>query len=534
MGVAIAIHALLLALALGWPTAHVVIDAWRGIAAQAESPTHAIVAGDEPGLLTSRPGAARLARGLGVCLLIAGISAALSLPVAWAWRMRRPSVRSLVLLLAPMALPSYLSYTGWGTLRAPGTWLGDWLASLSPGRANVWPMLVGRAQAVLGLALFIWPIAALVQWLGLASIEPTVHESLRLEPMSSSRRVVATLRAARGAIAASVLLPALVMLGSAVPLHLAQIDTPAIALWRALDLSPSHEHWRVWLGAWPLVVTALAGAWWLSRWASPAIEPGALHADDRDDAPRGRLGHMSPAMLALLTASFAAPVLLHARSISGPRVVQEFLTLNRGAIAQSGLVGLMVFLASLVIGLGVWIASRDPGPARRCARMAIAAWLASALVPGVLVGVASARAWARGPAWVQDSPGVVALAHLARFGFVPALVGWWLAITEPRSLRDLAAIDGVSTLLSLWRAVILPRLGTIGVASLGAGILSFHEIESAVILQPPGSESFARTMLQNLHYARDEALAAGVLVVAGAVGMLWLAAKVSGHGMGRR
>jgi hypothetical protein len=41
--------------------------------------------------------------------------------------------------------------------------------------------------------------------------------------------------------------------------------------------------------------------------------------------------------------------------------------------------------------------------------------------------------------------------------------------------------------------------------------LSVHEIECAIMLQPPGTGSLGQTMLANLHFARSEELCAGVL-----------------------
>ena len=57
-------------------------------------------------------------------------------------------------------------------------------------------------------------------------------------------------------------------------------------------------------------------------------------------------------------------------------------------------------------------------------------------------------------------------------------------------------------------------------AGLAVGVLAFHEIEAAVILQPAGLDSFARQMLNFLHYAKTQELCAGALltVLVGVVG----------------
>jgi hypothetical protein len=43
--------------------------------------------------------------------------------------------------------------------------------------------------------------------------------------------------------------------------------------------------------------------------------------------------------------------------------------------------------------------------------------------------------------------------------------------------------------------------------------LSLHEIEAAIWVQRPGEPFLARVMLDDLHYARDERLAVGVITV---------------------
>ena len=144
--------------------------------------------------------------------------------------------------------------------------------------------------------------------------------------------------------------------------------------------------------------------------------------------------------------------------------------------------------------------------------------LVSGLMPGVLVGIATAHAWARpGLAWVGDSPLVVILGHIARFGLIAVAAGWWLAATESRVLRDLRELDAGGSVIGWFRAAMVPQWGAIGAAGLAAGLLSFHEIELAVMVQPPSTSggSFAWLMLQWLHFSRMDDLAAGVLWVVG-------------------
>lgn len=512
--VGVVAHSLIVAVAILWPMAGVVHEVGRGLLRGA---TASVGGGAGREAISSTPGFGLMLRGVGVCALIGSLSALLGLLVAWGGRKRRFGFGGLLLLLVPMAIPSYLAYTGWGTLRAPGAWLGDWLASRSPGRENVWPMVAGRVQAIGGLALFAWPLSAAVQWVGLASIDRAVHESLELERMGWRRRVAVTVWMARGAMMASVALVGLVMMGSAVPLHLAQVETPMIVLWRSLDVSAPGEQWRVWLGAWPMVGLAVVGAWWLTGWNDRAAAWG-VGVGEVAGGERG-VGRWSWWWGGLLVVSFVVPVVLQARSVSGVRAILDFVRVNARAMTESGLVAIGVALVCGMVALASWLGAREGGVARRVTRVWLLVWLACGLMPGVLVGVAVNRAWATGPTMVRDGAAITVLAHVARFGFVGALAGWWLARREGRGVRELAASDGVRTIGGIWAALVRPIVGVVGLAGVACGVLSVHEIEATVMVQPPGSESVARVMLQNLHYARDDALGAGVVCVAGCVGV---------------
>jgi ABC-type spermidine/putrescine transport system permease subunit II len=63
----------------------------------------------------------------------------------------------------------------------------------------------------------------------------------------------------------------------------------------------------------------------------------------------------------------------------------------------------------------------------------------------------------------------------------------------------------------------------VGVA-LAMACLSLHEVESSVVLQPAGSSSLAQVLLTQLHFARQEEIAAAaILVLTPAAGIALLA-----------
>jgi ABC-type spermidine/putrescine transport system permease subunit II len=114
-----------------------------------------------------------------------------------------------------------------------------------------------------------------------------------------------------------------------------------------------------------------------------------------------------------------------------------------------------------------------------------------------------------------DSAMIVVLGHTARFGFVPVLIGAFLARSERPDERDSRRLDGAEGLRG-WSLACLPGgAGTVAAAGLAAGVLAFHEIESAVILQPAGLDSFPRQMLAFLHFFRRQELCCGALLTIG-------------------
>ena len=89
-------------------------------------------------------------------ILIGMLATGLGLPAAWV--MRRERAWWTALLVVPLLMPSYLAYAGWGLMRGPGSWLGDWLAHGSPARSLVFD----KVLAVGGLAMWAWPMGAFI------------------------------------------------------------------------------------------------------------------------------------------------------------------------------------------------------------------------------------------------------------------------------------------------------------------------------------------------------------------------------------
>jgi ABC-type spermidine/putrescine transport system permease subunit II len=114
---------------------------------------------------------------------------------------------------------------------------------------------------------------------------------------------------------------------------------------------------------------------------------------------------------------------------------------------------------------------------------------------------------------LRDSWIAVFLAHMTRFAWIGVGAALWLARSEPRDLLDASRLAGGGTFRGFARTNLARRWSALVGVGLAGACLSLHEIEATISLQPPGTTSFAQTMLANLHFARSDELAVGSLVV---------------------
>lgn len=460
-------------------------------------------------------------------------------------------------MLAPVLLPNYLAYAGWGVLRGPGSMLGDWIARRDPW-VSVW---AGEAFAVFGLALWAWPIASLVMGLMLARTSDGVWESLRLEPRSW-RVGIERLRLLAPALGAGSLTVSVLMTGSAVPLHVAQVQTYAIRLWKQMQLMETPE--RAFLGSGPLMLLAAVCAWVVVRGlgrrqagpsqavASDTHDDGsAMHATGSSHASVGRRAWIG--LLIVWGLSIPVPLVLFLWSLRQWRALTDFWIVGGPALLHSLKIGAMVGVGGVLLACATCAAgslARQVFGARAGAeglplsvRMSVAVGVVMALVPGVLVGVAFNRAYALGQVGVWFGGDVwadvrVALTHLARWGVLGVLVGVRMTLGEARSLREMRWLDERSPAVSWVYLLLWPNVAPLVGLGVALACLSMHEIESTIMVQPPGAQALAQLMLDALHFSKEDALAAGcvnLMVLASVLAVLaaWLMKPLTGMGAER-
>lgn len=480
---------------------------------------------------------------LAACSGIALLATAFAWP--WAWVVGRASRhRALVcgLVCVPLVLPSFIIYTGLSALRGPGTFLGGVLER-GPAQLN---LAAGQGLALVSVALWLAPVPTFVLGQAIGLLPAESLDLLRLEPLPWRRggSLWARIRMLRGALVAAFVTSQLLAIGSAVPLHLAQLNTFSIRLWRVMDVSASPV--PVLRAAWPTLLPALGAAWLVtSRLLGGGDDSGGtLTGPDGAQARRGDTSLVAcrVAGAAIWALAVLLPIagLCQAMGRRAPALITAFWRDTSEAVAQSAGVALGVGIVGVALTLATWCAlgaATRPSPlVRVLVRTALTALTITLVLPGVVIGWASRAGWSALPESIDDALGQSAFAlvaaHASRFGCVAVATGVILARRQPAWLLDSRRSEGAEGLGAWLTLCLRADPGTPIAAGLAMAGLSLMEIESGVMVQPPGSLSLARTLLEHLHTLRDGQLAAGAVSLAGGAIVLalvcgWLVARAS-------
>jgi len=436
---------------------------------------------------------------IGYALAGGAIAGLLALAVAIGARRAGVLLTSLVLL--PVIVPIYLVPSAWRTVLDPSSAIGMWIARHAQDSPVDLVLLSDRVIAIVGLGIWASPLAWLVIHARVRAIGSDVLDALALGGGSRLRRARTLLAMVRGGLLRGWLLASLILLAQSVPFDLAQMDSAGGRVREAISL---NQHDRAWIIALPGIVLALLVGVWASR-----LPRRHRTVSARPQSERTRSRDVL-VVLAYIALGVVVPIVLLTLSLRDPSAIVRFLRRSGGALMATGLnAGVVALLGGL---LGASITILDDGRGGRFVRVVTGVFAALALVPGTLIGssIVSATRWV--PAWLGDSPAGLWIAHLARFGVVACLVGLWVRAIEPTEIRDALRLEGSGA--RVWFLGELPRyLPAILGGGLVMGILSMHEIEASVLLQPVGTDALSRFLLELLHYQRRDDLAAGVLVI---------------------
>lgn len=536
-----ALVALGLALVVGWPTAALVGQA-AGLGAEGEGAADPIVA-PRPGEVARPWGLARTSLGLiGLAELIA-----LPLGLALAFLLARTDLWGRRGMIAAVALaafvPTPLLATGWlggfgnaGRLQALGS--GPVLAGL-PGAAFI------HAMAALP-----WVVA--IAGVGFRSVEPDLEALARLDlgPLGVIRRV--TLRRSLGPIAAAALAVAVLTGGDMTITDLLQVRTYAEEAYTQYQLgNPGRAAavalpplallgGAILLGAAALLrldparvasATARARDWPLGRWRVPVGLLVLLTAGNLVALPAyslaWRAGRVGGRAVAGLPPRWSVGGLLGTLRRAG----DELMGAGPGRPLASPLLASLL-LAGLgaagatVLGWGLAVLARRPGPWRLATALAVALTLA---VPGPVAGMALAVAYLQVP-WIYDTPANVVLALAGRTLPYAVLILWPAIRGVPEAYLDEATVAGYGPAGRL-RRVLAPLTAWAALAAWGVAFaLALGELPASNLVVSPGTVLLSVRVWELLHTGVESHLAGvGLLVLL----VLAAAGGLAARGLGR-
>jgi iron(III) transport system permease protein len=466
-------------------------------------------------------------------LLVAGTTTALAVAfglVAALWlAMLEARGRNVFLALAivALALPPFLVTNCWisllgetGVLRA---WLPLKIYSLG---GTIWI-----------LALLLWPItlfAALAAWRRLEAAQ------LECEPAMSGWLLLRWLLVpvAKGELAlAAVLTFVLALNNFAVPAIL-QTKVLPDEMWVRFNTQFDA------LGALklsvPLIITSIVMLLWVSRRgiAWPRVQ-GSVSARvfKRQLGSTGRIGcGVIAGLLGVLSVGLPLAQIALARrtwaELPGAIEASAVPIWNSfwfAALAATGVMGIaLVFATVLFQRRDAEMQRAKSGQSRLTSAATTISWLGF-FIPGVLLGIALIWIFNRpGLAWFYQSAGIVLLAFGIRY-FALAWTATRQALASVDSdLTDAAKLEG-ATRWQLFRFVVWPQIAPqMFVAWYGVYLLCLWDVESIVIVQPPGTETLALKIFNLLHYgyaAQVNALCVALLGLAVLPLVVWMGVK---------
>lgn len=465
-------------------------------------------------------GMATLAATLGWSTACAALACAVGWPVGRAMRSARGGNVLRALSVVAAALPPYAVFWTWWQACGPGSVVGDWAAA--SGRSG----LLRESILVVGLASWAWPLAAWIVAARRADGEADERAAASVDAERPIDRLSRAWRSDRGALLMALAVLVAVVAGSTTAFDLAQVRTFGFEL-RTLDVQGTPAA-AVMRAAWPSVALALVAG------LGCALVPVVPRSEGDPAARRAR----APLAWALVSLALVLPVATLAWTVIARGALDRFAELSLRGAAGTLLAALAAgAVLACVAAAHALLAARGAarGATGRAARVAegslLVGWAVAAAVPATVASlcvIAAFNTGRLGP-WVYDTPAVVVLSHVGRFGIVAAWIGRLAALREPRERTDLRALEGGGAGATL--AALAPDVRA---ASIGAGlvctVLAAGEVVAAARVEPPGWAWASSMLLNAIHYQQPGTVLGSLLAIvllAGVAGaaMAWMLAR---------
>ncbi|MCK4294982.1 MAG: 6-bladed beta-propeller, partial [Planctomycetes bacterium] len=453
----------------------------------------------------------------------------------------------LLLLLAPLVLPRYVLYYAWTLLLSPTTKLGGYLSS-EPELAR----FVGTFSSCSVLISWYWPLAALLIAQGWRNIDRQIWDSASLDADAFGifRKITLPLLARPLLLAFGVCF--VLSLSEFATFHLAGVNTVGTELAVLYQLTGSESH--VARAAWPVAGAALVLAivlgkssrpFFTAEFAESAEKTLFYYSAKRRFAAKYELifsSQRSPRSLrlifswrwvvlfALIGISLIAPVAILVTNVTSTQALRQFLILHQDELGWSLAIAVVAAAMAHLIAFGALSLERKTEDRRRktedgrrlvCPLSSVLCLLVrtsifvAMFVPASLVAVSMVRilAVANAPVALRQSWFIVSAGQAGRFAGVALILLLLTRYAYEKRLSEMASLDGASSLAAWWH-VHLPHTWPVFVGSFILVVMfSVTELSATMVLLPPGLPNFAQTLLNQMHYARDQQVIASCLVL---------------------
>jgi len=409
----------------------------------------------------------------------------------------------LGLSVAALAMPPFLVTNCWLDLLGDNGVLHAWL-----------PLKIfSLPGAVWILALLLWPITALAVWSRWNRLE---SELLEADP---AMRGVALIRhlllpAARTPLLlAGTLTFVLALNNFAVPAIL-QVKVFPAEMW--IGFNTNFDSLAALKLSLPLIIAPLVLLIAFSRadisW--PALRGNLPARLFRRQLGRGWFITATALALVVIVLSVGVPV---GQLAAAARTWGELPgAIEAGQEALWSSVGLAAGTATFCAVIAVWSSAFRWSGMAKAGTASLLLWLPF-LAPGVLIGIALIWIFNR-PAttWFYSSFGVVLLAFVIRYFALGSSITRHALATTDRDVNDAARLDGASRWQAL-RHVQWPQIATqVAAAWYIVYLLCLWDVESMVLIVPPGGETLALRIFNLLHYGHNAQVNALCLTLLGA------------------
>lgn len=432
---------------------------------------------------------------------LAGIgSLVLAVPGAMVIAGRRGSVRPIlmVLFVCPLLFPPTVTAFGWDKLTASDAPLAGALRW-----AGLAALTEGPARTVWVWSCWLWPVAALLLWIGWRRQGRAAYELAIIDAGRARALVFGALPAMRLFPAAAwIAVFAICMTDYQVPHACGQlVYATELMSWvtetgRSIDV------------AWPalplvgLIVLVVVG---LLRWARRGMDFWTFETRGRSlGGPRSVI-----VLCIVVGVTVAAPIgALIVSTDLGPAMTRAW-AVYAGELGDSLAVAGAAMIGSVLVGEALCGGGR-------VGHLLAVVMLLGGVLPGALVGQSLVATYLRIPA-VYDHWPVMVLTQVARFGWIGVLAAWVSRWSFPAHTLEQARVDGASE-AQVKRFVYWPVVWPI-VAAGGAAFvaMAIAEVPATSLTRVPGIGSVALRLIEEFHRFQDDMLVALSLWLCAAV-----------------